>query len=715
MEETAGKGETSKLVAGFANNKNFPSSSEENGADLETDCDEQCDEESCKLPALVCLKILRYTGEACEGQPDGEGVASFEDGHMYKGMFSKGLMDGHGVLILENGLKYEGEFVDNTPTGQGSYTWPDGSTYTGDIYSGRRHGMGSYKCAKHGASYIGQWCQGRRHGEGTAYYNEDKTSWYKGHWVMNDREGSGVRCNVYSGEWRNNTRHGEGAMSWLKLGQRYEGKWKHGVQHGVGRHTWILKRADISQYFQSNQYKGEFFEGQRHGQGTFYYAGGAIYEGEWKNDKKHGQGKFTATDGRVFEGEFVDDRMMTPSLNGTRTPTSFGVFHVLENPSSVLGPDMALGIGGLLEKIPESRREAEQKQVESAVMRENAELRSLYSFYSRLGRAPSPDNTFTLSCLQFWRLLKDCCIHRHGLTLTQVDRFTRDQASLAEIHSPFAPVLLREFLSKLVIVAFYIYNKDMESEKHLLAACLLRLMAEDILPNARKVKGSLFRQPDFALEALKYAERCWEVFEAFCGVSTSGGGEKTMTLRQLMWMFKDLRLFDQQLTAATLQEVVTAENRDCNNQSSSLEQEITFLEFFESLLLCADVKRQQVSDAPEGRVPLGSDHHTGGNLLEEADEKRSPNRRTGNVTAQEVGGGQEVKRQEIPQIASHNEHQNRGQDLLQIRTEARTHQVEARIRTIQQFFEKCFFPAVDHHQSVTRKMRAMTLEDQNSE
>lgn len=60
-------------------------------------------------------------------------------------------------------------------------------------------------------------------------------------------------------------------------------------QHGRGTHVWILRRVDGSQYSQSNRYTGDFVQGQRHGQGTFFYAGGATYEGEWKNNKKHGE------------------------------------------------------------------------------------------------------------------------------------------------------------------------------------------------------------------------------------------------------------------------------------------------------------------------------------------------------------------------------------------------------------------------------------------
>lgn len=58
-------------------------------------------------------------------------------------------------------------------------------------------------------------------------------------------------------------------------------------QHGRGTHLWNLKQADESQYSLSHQYTGDFVQGQRHGQGTFHFANGAIYEGEWRNNKSH--------------------------------------------------------------------------------------------------------------------------------------------------------------------------------------------------------------------------------------------------------------------------------------------------------------------------------------------------------------------------------------------------------------------------------------------
>ncbi|XP_049418565.1 radial spoke head 10 homolog B isoform X2 [Epinephelus fuscoguttatus] len=703
------------------------------------DSDEQPEEDDIyELPTLFCLIVQKYEGETCEGRFHGEGAACFEGGHLYKGMFSKGLMDGCGVLTLAGGLKYEGEFVCNKPMGQGTYTWPDGSSYKGEVYNGIRHGTGTYKCAKNGVTYMGKWDQGKRHGKGTVYYNQDKTSWYKGDWVKNNREGWGVRRypsgNTYSGEWKNNLRHGEGMMRWLKLGQQYVGMWQKGVQHGRGTHTWILRRADGSQYSQSNQYTGDFVQGQRHGQGTFYYAGGAIYEQEWRMNKKHGKGKFIFEDGRVFEGECLDHQTMH-NLNGKKDPIPPPV-------SSILGPDMTLNIECLLEKIPERKRDTERKQVEFVVLRQDRELRSIYSFYSRLGHARSPDNTFLLSRLQLWRLLKDCNVHHQGITLTQIDHLIREDATAADIHSPYTPMLLRQLLSCLVVVAYHIYHKDMVSQKNLLAACFSRLMTDNILPNAKNVKGFLFRQPDCAVVTVSYVKKCWEVYQAHCKASAAPRDDQTMTCRHLLWMFKDLHLLDSNLTTARLLQIITAESHDPSNLSGCLDLEITFLEFFEVLLGSAEVKCQQVSEhLEESKSSSSPEAEARRNQPEvESNENmlQTANSSTQSVAASlsspitpeisnlksvetsdsaELSTAQEVKSQqhvneisEKPQSAEHTRGQRgEGKHVHTSRLETKDCEVELWKKTIHQFLNHFFFPAFEHNQLVSNNMKEEKL------
>ncbi|XP_041746939.2 radial spoke head 10 homolog B isoform X4 [Coregonus clupeaformis] len=579
---------------------------------------ERSDDAFHEVPVLSNIIVQRYEGERYLEQFHGEGVAYFQGGHVYKGMFSVGVMDGRGLYTWADGVKYEGEFAFNVPMGHGTYTWVDGSCYEGEVCSGIRHGVGTYRCANASVIYRGQWHHSKRHGKGTIYYNQEVTSWYEGEWVNNNREGWGVRCypsgNLYEGQWRNNMRHGEGSMRWRQLGQQYRGRWENGVQHGQGTHTWFLRRVTGSQYRLRNEYSGDFVQGLRHGQGSFYYASGAHYKGEWKENKKHGQGKFIFKNGRIFEGEFVDDHMAEfPAfcLDGSNTPDLSGIRTHTPRPEdgesprrasggdsgsgpALLGPDMALDITALLQNLPENQKDLELKQVEFVVLRHIAELRAIYSFYSSLGHDQSPDNTFLLSRLQLWRLLKDCSVHQQGITMAQVDRYIcAEDVPSEEIHSPFSTMLLRKFLSCVVVLAYNTYHKDIEPSDNVLVACFSKLMMENIIPNAMNVKGLLFPNPLHAVISVNYIERCWEIYKAFCRVNPTPLADQTMTVRHFIWMLKDLGLFDAELTTGKLLEILSAENPAAYDRyHCNLDLEMTFLEFFEALLGCAEVSDQ---------------------------------------------------------------------------------------------------------------------------
>ncbi|KAM6951062.1 radial spoke head 10 homolog B [Aplochiton taeniatus] len=516
---------------------------------LERSCDVN---EFRETPPLSNIIVQRYEGEKYKEQFHGEGVVYFQGGNVYKGMFSEGVMQGHGVYTWSDGTKYEGQFNSNVPSGHGTYTWTDGSCYKGEVYYGIRHGFGTYTFADAYISYRGQWHHGKKHGKGTIYYNKDETSWYDGDWVDNIREGRGTRCylsgNMYEGEWKKNQRHGEGRMKWLELGQHYSGTWENGVQHGQGSHTWFLKRVSGSQYPLRNEYRGRFVQGQRHGEGSFYYASGAVYKGEWKNNKKHGPGKFVFKNGRVFEGEFVDD-------------------HMEEFPSFCLDGSKSPDLSGIRTHTPCQTHTF----VEFAVLRHIAELRSIYSFYSSLGHGQSPDNTFLLSRLQFWRLLKDCGVHHHGVTLAQIDRFVSEDVSPEEVHSPFSTMLLRRFLSCIVTLAYYTYHKEIESPNNVLVACFTKLMMDNIIPHAKHVKGRLFSNRLRGTVAVNYIERCWEIYRAFCRPSPAPLCDHTMTCRHFVWMCKDLVLVDAELTSGKVLEVILGENGATPELSSSMD------------------------------------------------------------------------------------------------------------------------------------------------
>nr|XP_023511021.1 radial spoke head 10 homolog B isoform X3 [Equus caballus] len=559
----------------------------ERGFKRESEHQQNEDATQYEEPILTKLIVESYEGEKVRGLYEGEGFAVFQGGCTYHGMFSEGFMHGPGTYVWADGLKYEGDFVKNIPMNHGMYTWPDGSTYEGEVINGMRNGFGMFKCSTQPVSYIGHWCHGKRHGKGSIYYNQEGTSWYEGDWVFNVKKGWGTRCyksgNIYEGQWENNMRHGEGRMRWLTTNEEYTGQWERGIQNGFGTHTWFLKRIPNSQYPLRNEYIGEFVNGYRHGRGKFYYASGAVYEGEWVSNKKHGMGRFTFKNGRVYDGLFSNDHIAeslsleaelisyldrssesVPRSQHHGPSSSAEIIRKLDGSESksVLGSSIELDLSLLLTMYPEKDQPEEKKQVEYAVLRNITKLRRIYSFYSSLGCDHSLDNTFLMTKLHFWRFLKDCKFHHHKITLADMDRVlsTNNDIPVEEIHSPFTTILLRTFLNYLLQLAYHIHHKEYENRSPSLFLCFTKLMTENIHPNACHVKGSLFSGQQRTPYSMKYIDKCWEVYTAYCRPNAAPPHELTMKMRHFLWMLKDFKMINKELTATKFVEVIAEDN-----------------------------------------------------------------------------------------------------------------------------------------------------------
>lgn len=66
------------------------------------------------------------------------------------------------------------------------------------------------------------------------------------------------------------------------------------LPHGYG----MLIQADGSHY------QGDFFYGQKNGQGQMFFSNGDYYTGQFKKNKFHGLGKLEFSDGSFFQGNF---------------------------------------------------------------------------------------------------------------------------------------------------------------------------------------------------------------------------------------------------------------------------------------------------------------------------------------------------------------------------------------------------------------------------
>ncbi|XP_056359745.1 radial spoke head 10 homolog B [Oenanthe melanoleuca] len=559
-------------------------------------------------PLLAQVIIKSYEGEQVGDFYEGEGFICFKGGNTYKGLFSEGRMNGEGTYTWADGVKYEGTFTKNVLMHKGRYTWNDGSVYEGSIQDGLRHGYGVFRSGTHPISYTGYWCNGKRHGKGLIYYDQGQTSWYSGDWVNNVREGWGSRRyrsgNTYEGQWKKNLRHGYGKMKWLTDNQEYAGQWECGIQHGSGTHRWFLKRMEGSQYSLWNEYVGDFVKGERHGHGMFIYADGSMYSGEWVHNKRHGKGIFVFKNGHAFQGEFVNDLPVkhparqgspvedkklratgTRKHSGTKSKKNTTINDLGE--ISLLGSDIAFDLSLLLDLLPREDREEELKHVQLAVLKHISKLREAYYFYSSLGCSPSPDGTFILTKLQFWRFLKDCDFHL-SKTLAEIDRLLRGDKPLKDIHRPLEILLFRTFVSDLVHLAFHIYHEELKDEVPHLEKCFLKMMYRNVLPSACCVQGVLYSGEEFTCFARSYIEKCWEIYRDFCRPCPRSPFEPTMKLRQFLWMLDDFKLLSEQLTAPRVLGIFVKVGASLPSiRGVNLELEMVFLEFFEALLECA--------------------------------------------------------------------------------------------------------------------------------
>lgn len=560
-------------------------------------------------PVLSELIIEVFEGEKVRGLYSGEGTASFKGGNEYRGQFSEGLMHGRGKYTWKHGLSYEGDFDKNHITGKGCYLWPDGSSYEGEVCDGKRQGYGTFRCVGNKMLYTGNWTNGKRNGKGRMEYDDEGKSYYDGDWVNNIRHGYGTRQypsgNIYQGMWFNNVRHGDGTMKWLDRDQIYTGQWENGIQHGMGQHIWLLPRIAGSQYPLRNMYDGEFVGGLRHGQGSFYYASGAKYEGGWKNNMKHGSGKFTFKNGRIYEGIFEKDHIVefpdfsmdgtnTPDISmlRTRTPLAHEAASVHSNSSkNTVGPSFQLEIDHLLVMLPDSDRDEELNQVLCVITRYITGLKKIYTFYSGLGHEESLDNTFIMNKMQFWRFLKDCRLHDTGVSLTEMDRLTGGEKRPSELHNPYERILQRQFINNLVTLAYHIYADEHDGSIPILGWCLSKLICDKVLQHACKVKGHFYYETRRAINALVHLDQAYDVYQKLALPRKFKPKEPVIKMRQFLHMINDFKLINEDLTAKVVIGVLKSDDPNVADDDGccNLELEMTFLEFFEALIGCAEI------------------------------------------------------------------------------------------------------------------------------
>ena len=153
------------------------------------------------------------------------------------------------------------------PCGQGRLEYlEEGEIFEGQFVHGYWTGYGRCIYTRTGEDYTGTFLDSIRHGHGICKYQDGR---------------------VFEGTYTNGVKT-EGKMTYQD-GSTYLGHWYNGARHGRGTYTF----ANGSVYF------GEFDNDRMHGSGVLTWSNGTRYVGAWKNGQRHGPGKEFRPNGTI--------------------------------------------------------------------------------------------------------------------------------------------------------------------------------------------------------------------------------------------------------------------------------------------------------------------------------------------------------------------------------------------------------------------------------
>jgi tetratricopeptide (TPR) repeat protein len=175
----------------------------------------------------------KFVGCSESGAPHGHGVMSYNNGHIYAGLWKDGLKHGTGKYVFCDQMTYyEGHFRNGLPHGQGVHSYSNGQVYDGS------------------------WVKGKKHGVGKMTYPSGGT--FEGHWIEDERSFGKlvIRNGVYVGEFEHNLASGRGVFTQIvdghafgskyegNKGDKYEGQWSGHCRNGEGKCTLGLNGSE---------------------------------------------------------------------------------------------------------------------------------------------------------------------------------------------------------------------------------------------------------------------------------------------------------------------------------------------------------------------------------------------------------------------------------------------------------------------------------------
>nr|XP_037866668.1 radial spoke head 10 homolog B-like isoform X2 [Bombyx mori] len=426
-----------------------------------------------------------YEGNISMKCMHGEGRFQWADGTIYLGHFKDNEINGKGLIKWKDDTWYEGDFSDNLRHGKGLYVDSRRQRcFLGDWHCGTKHGRGVMNYSEtFKNSYDGQWNHNVRHGFGSREYST--TSGYKGEWDRYLREGKGLMI------WPNHDgqRNGYGILN-LGLGasSHYRGEFQNNKKNGTGKfvtnnglvlqHKTLFLNDNLSDMAPEEDCC-ELLQQEKHCQevepflfdicadhtiGLAYHVEEAI-----KNIDK----------GMEDRSKIINDYLesnMSQYRNELRRNT---MPYDNTYPFSI-----------------EDFIDFEVDSLQKSLRCYETELKVIYYKYATIFNKEEINFTPVLIRFGLWQLFFDCNVHEKGLTLVEIDKiFHKNPQWLARTpHNPFEEIYFWQFLHSILSVATKLYAlKELPKTKPdtLLSTALRQFIEKDVWPNVGRCKGRL--------------------------------------------------------------------------------------------------------------------------------------------------------------------------------------------------------------------------------
>ncbi|XP_047987867.1 radial spoke head 10 homolog B-like [Leguminivora glycinivorella] len=452
-----------------------------------------------------------YLGQFKNNEMVGKGMIQWKNDTWYEGEFACNLRHGRGLYVDSRAQgSYVGGWHLGTKHGVGALHYPGHSTnsYDGEWVHNVRHGAGSREYC-HDSGYKGDWDAYMREGQGLMIWpNHD---FYSGGWKNNVISGYGIyiwnlysnnsmsmpSINLYRGEWHKGKRHGYGVLNFgYGLGSHYKGEFKDNLKHGYGklvtntgqifRHKALFQDDNLGPHESENECDEHCYAQ-------------SLRSPHPKPPQVQKTIEFNICDSSLSLIYHIHQALK--HIDREAEIRAHIIHNFIEN-----NKYLNFNTGKHKDETPEENFNIddlitfEETSLRKALRCYETELRKIYLQYAKICNTEEITFTPNLIRLYLWQLYFDCKIHEKGLTLVQIDDifFSNPEWIARSPHNPFEKIHYWQFQHGLVTVASKLYAKTTfpgPKPDTILASAFRTFMDKDVLPGSVSHKGHLVNGP----------------------------------------------------------------------------------------------------------------------------------------------------------------------------------------------------------------------------